>query len=94
MTHPKTIVFLGERGAFDIHAAPGSMLHTDVFSLGPGEQASFNNGRFRLMLGPLRRDLTEGDVIEVTFAFDQGSTVVPVHVHAAKVEQCDLQRRS
>lgn len=72
---------LSEQGAFDIHAGPGSTLHQSAFTLGAGEQARFANGSFRLTLGPLRRDLKEGDVVEVTFTFDTWSTAVPVHVH-------------
>lgn len=85
---PKTVTLrtvetkLGERGAFDVHAGSGSMLHSDSFSFGPGDQVSFDSGRFRLTLGPLKRDLKEADVVEVTFVFDTWSSVVPVHVHA------------
>ena len=77
---------LGERGAFDIHARSGSF-HSDSFSFGPGEQASFGDSGFRLILGKLQRDLIEGDVVEVTFAFDTSSVVVPVHVHADPARQ-------
>lgn len=77
---------LGERGAFDVHAGSGSF-HSDSFSFGPGEQVSFDDSRFRLILGRLQRDLIEGDVVEVTFAFDTSSVVVPVHVHADPARQ-------
>ena len=83
---PKTVTLksvetkLGERGSFDVHAGRGSV-HSDSFSLGSGEQLSFDDGRFRLTLGPLKRDLNEGDVVEVTFTFDSFAMIVPVHVH-------------
>ncbi|GJD98761.1 copper chaperone PCu(A)C [Methylobacterium isbiliense] len=77
---------LGERGAFDAHAGSGSF-HSDSFSFGPGEQVSFDDSRFRLVLGRLQRDLIEGDVVEVTFAFDTSSVVVPVHAHADPARQ-------
>ncbi|WP_262032563.1 copper chaperone PCu(A)C [Microvirga sp. Mcv34] len=73
---------LGERGAFDVHAGSGS-IHSDGFSLGAGEWATFNKDNLRLKLGPLDRELKEGEVVELTFTFDRWSTVVPVHVHAA-----------
>ena len=50
---------LGERGAFDIHARSGSF-HSDSFSFGPGEQVSFGDSGFRLIVGRLQRDLIEG----------------------------------
>lgn len=84
---PKTVTLksvetkLGERGAFDIHAGLGSV-HNDSLSLSSGEQASFDDGRFRLTLGPLQRDLNEGDVVEITFTFGTFEMLVPAHVHA------------
>lgn len=89
---PKTVTLksvetkLGERGAFDVHARSGSF-HSDSFSFGPGEQVSFGDSGFRLIVGRLQRDLIEGDVVEVTFAFDTSSVVVPVHVHADPARQ-------
>ena len=73
---------LGERGVFDVHAGSGSV-HSDGFSLGAGEQAKFDKGGARLTLGPLKQDLKEGEIVELTFTFDRWSTVIPVHVHAA-----------
>lgn len=80
---------LGERGAFDAHAGSGSF-HSDSFSFGPGEQVSFDGARFRLTVGPLKRDLNEGDVVEITFTFGAFAMLVPVHVHADPARQDKL----
>lgn len=71
----------GEQGTFDLHARSGS-IHSGGFTLEPGEQTVFDGDRARLLLGPLKRDLNEGDVVELTFRFDFWSATVPAHVHA------------
>lgn len=77
---------LGERGAFDVHAGSVGSVHSDGFSLGPGEEVSFDGQSTRLLLGPLKRDLAEGDVVDVTFTFDMWSTTIPAHVHAPSTD--------
>ena len=72
---------LGELGGFDVHSGSGSV-HSDGFSIGPGEKLTFGKTGRQLRIGPLKRDLREGDVVKLTFTFDRWSTTLPVHVHA------------
>lgn len=65
-------------------AAPGPLLAptSPTLPLAPHEEVRLDTHHLHLMLGPLKRDLREGDLIEVTFFFEGGwSTTIPVHVH-------------
>lgn len=77
---------LGERGSFDLHAGRSS-IHTGFLGIGGGEQVNFDDERFQLVLGPLQRDLNEGDMVEVTLTFDAFAMRVPIHVHAPQAQQ-------
>lgn len=76
----------GERGTFDFHAGSGSV-HSSGFTLEPGELTVFDGNRARLLLGPLKRDLKEGDVVELTFRFDFWSATIPTHVHGGGLSE-------
>ena len=87
----------GERGEFRFHGdqshshdrsekspAEGPRLapSSTALPLAPDEEARLDTHHIHLVVGPLKRDLKEGDIIEVTFTFDEGwSTTIPVHVH-------------
>jgi copper(I)-binding protein len=82
---------MGERGSFDLHAGRGS-IHTASLSIGAGEQVSFDDDRFRLALGPLLRDLSEGDVVEIKLTFHTFELRVSIHVHHPQAK--DSERKT
>lgn len=71
-----------EPGSFDYHGRAGS-IHSHEFTIGAGEQVHFDKENAKLVIGPLRRDLAEGAVVDVTFTFDAWSTTIPAHVHGS-----------
>lgn len=81
----------GEPGEFRFHGnrphgsgATGPRLApaSPGLTIPPGEEARLDSHHLHLAIGPLKRDLREGDTLEITFTFDNGiTTTVPVHVH-------------
>lgn len=84
----------GEPGEFRFHgsqphphaasakSARPSMVLRNI-SIAPGEEVALDTHHLHLFVGPLKRDLRNGDVLELTFVFEGGwSVALPVHVHA------------
>ena len=81
----------GEPGEFRFHgnrphgsgpAGPRFAPASPVLPIPSDEEARLDSHHLHLAIGPLKRDLREGDTLEITFTFDNGiTTTIPVHVH-------------
>ena len=81
----------GELGEFQFHgnrphgsgpAGPRLAPTSPVLPIPSDEEAPLDSHHLHLAIGPLKRDLREGDTLEITFTFDNGiTTTIPVHVH-------------
>lgn len=87
----------GEPGEFQFHGnrphgsgatAPRLAPMSPGLPIPPDEETRLDSHHLHLAVGPLKRDLREGDTLEITFTFDDGvATTIPVHVHKTSSKQ-------